>query len=149
MSKMSLMLAFIALSTLATPLYASDDDEVTLFNASGAPEAYIALNDEMNIYLWSGAPIAYLSKDDDGGYHVYGFNGDHLGWFVNGVVWDHQGNAACAVKEVLRTTQYEPYKSYKEYAPYKSYREYAPYRPSFTRDFGSTTCRFLLAEGKG
>lgn len=123
------------------------DDEISLFNGAGKADAYIALSDELTIYLWSGKPVAYLEKDDSGGYHVYGFNGKHLGWFVKGVVRDHQGKPSCAVKEVLRNTEYEPYKTYKQYKPYKSYTQYAPYRPYFSTSFGDTPCQFLLAEG--
>lgn len=120
------------------------DDEVTLFSGAGKADAYIAIDDELTIYLWSGKPVAYLEKDNDGGYHVYGFNGKHLGWFVKGVVRDHKGDASCAVKEVVKSTEYEPYKSYKQY---KGYTQYAPYRPYFSNSFGDTPCRFLLGEG--
>lgn len=137
----SVLLAFM----LSSVVYA--EDEVSLFNGSGKADAYIAIDDELTIYLWSGKPVAYLEKDSDGGYHVYGFNGKHLGWFVKGIVRDHEGNASCAVKEVLKSTDYEPYKSYKQYKPYKSYTQYAPYRPSFSSSFGDTPCRFLLGEG--
>lgn len=123
------------------------DDELSLFNGAGKAVAYIALSDDLTIYLWSGKPVAYLEKDDSGGYHVYGFNGKHLGWFVKGIVHDHQGNPSCAVKEVLRNTEYESYKAYKQYKPYKSYTQYAPYRPYFSNSFGDTPCQFLLAEG--
>jgi len=123
------------------------DDEVTLFDDHGKASAYIALDDEMTIYLWSGKPVAYLNPDSSGGYHVYGFNGKHLGWFVSGVIRDHEGFASCAVKDRLQSTEYEPYKLYKQYKPYKSYKEYAPYRPTFSNAFGETPCRFLLADG--
>jgi hypothetical protein len=123
------------------------DDDVSLFNDNGKPEAYIALDDELTIYLWSGKPVAYLEKDSSGGYHVYGFNGKHLGWFLKGAIWDHQGKASCATKELLKSTDYEPYKAYKQYKPYKAYTQYAPYRPSLSNSFGDTPCRFLLGEG--
>jgi hypothetical protein len=121
--------------------------EVSLFDQSGKPQAYIALDDEMTIYLWSGTPVAYLKDGDGGGYDVYGFNGKHLGWFTAGVIWDHHGDASCATQDRLRSTQYEQYKSYKQYKPYKSYTEYAPYRPHFSNGFGDTPCQFLLAGG--
>ncbi len=35
----------------------------------------------LTIYLWGGKPVAYLSAESDDGFHVYGFNGKHLGWF--------------------------------------------------------------------
>ena len=125
----------------------ASNDEVSLFDERGKAVAYIALDDELTIYLWSGTPVAYLERDSSGGYHVYGFNGSHLGWFVGGVLRDHEGDAACATKESVRYTEYEPYKAYKQYKPYKSYTEYAPYRPYFSNSFSQTPCRFLLAEG--
>ena len=55
----------------------TDGDEISLFNSEGKPVAYIA--EELTIYLWSGKPVAYLDEDSSGGFHVYGFNGKHLG----------------------------------------------------------------------
>jgi hypothetical protein len=101
----------------------------------------------LTIYLWSGKPVAYLTRDSAGGFHVYGFNGNHVGWFVRGVVWDHDGNASCAVKERLQFTELEPLKSFKQFKPFKSFKEFAPFRPFFTTSWGDTPCRFLLAEG--
>lgn len=142
------MLAVLLGLAMIAPFDASaSDDEVSLFDEDGKAVAYIALDDEMTIYLWSGKPVAYLERDEQGGYHVYGFNGLHLGWFVDGIVRDHEGAASCAVKERLQYTEYEPYKSYKQYKPYKSYTHYAPYRPYFSGSFSQTPCRFLLAEG--
>ena len=143
----TLLLPVIVLlaSTLSGQVRA--EGEVTLFNGAGKADAYIALDDKMTIYLWSGKPVAYLEKDSDSGYHVYGFNGKHLGWFVKGVVWDHEGNGSCGVKEVLRTTEFEPFKAFKQFKPFKAFTQFAPYRPAFTTKFGDTPCRFLLAEG--
>lgn len=139
-------LSIVAL-LLSFSAYASDDDEVSLFDEHGKAVAYIALDDEMTIYLWSGKPVAYLERDDQGGYHVYGFNGVHLGWFIGGVVRDHHGYASCATKDALGYVEFEPYKAYKQYKPYKSYAQYAPYQPYFSNTFGEIPCRFLLAEG--
>jgi hypothetical protein len=126
---------------------AASAQEVSLFDQAGKPQAYIALDEEMTIYLWGGTPVAYLKSGDEGGYDVYGFNGKHIGWFVSGVIWDHQGDASCATESRLQNTEYEPYKSYKHYKPYKSYTEYAPYRPRFSDKFGDAPCQFLLASG--
>lgn len=130
---------------VASPALASD--EVSLFDARGEATAYIALDDEMTIYLWSGAPVAYLERDNSGSYNVYGFNGTHLGWFVGGVIRDHNGDAACATRESIGYAEYEPYKAYRQYKPYKAYAEYAPYPPYFSNSFSQIPCRFLLAEG--
>ena len=134
------LLAFVSASAQA-------EDEISLFDGAGKANAYIAIDEELTIYLWSGKPVAYLEKDSEGGYHVYGFNGKHLGWFVKGVVWDHEGKASCAVKEVLRSTEFEPFKAFKQFKPFKSFTQFAPFRPAFSSSFGDTPCRFLLGEG--
>ena len=70
-----------------------DLNEITLFDANGAPVAYIAPDEEWAIYLWNGKPVAYLEHDGDA-FSIYGFNGKHLGWFDEGVVRDHQGDGS-------------------------------------------------------
>jgi hypothetical protein len=100
----------------------SGSDEVALFNSNGKAVAYIALADGLTIYLWSGKPVAYLSSDNGSSFHVYGFNGKHIGWFVDGIVRDHDGNGACAVKERMSSTEFEPFKGFKEFKPFKSFK---------------------------
>ena len=60
--------------------------EKTLYNAEGEAVAYISDGLTKAIYLWDGHPVAYLCN-----YHVYGFNGRHLGWFMDGIVYDADG----------------------------------------------------------
>jgi len=138
-------LTFIILLTFSSLSHA--DDEVSLFSGNGDAVAYIALSDELTIYMWSGKPVAYLSEDSSGGYHVYGFNGKHLGWFVSGIVRDHKSDAACAVKETMNSTNFEPFKSFKEFKPFKAFQEFAPSRSNFSDSFGQIPCQFLLASG--
>ncbi len=125
-------------------------EEVSLFSGKGKPAAYVAVDDGMTIYLWNGKPVAYLDPDKGaGGFHIYGFNGKHLGWFVQGVVRDHDGAAACAVKERMKSTEFEPFKAFKEFKPFKAFKEFAPIRPAFSNSFGTVTCSLFLAEGDG
>ncbi len=126
---------------------AEADQEITLFDGGGRATAYIAVEDEMTIYLWDGKPVAYLEPSDAGEFHVYEFNGTHLGWLLQGAVWSHDGSASCAIKEVLDSTEYEPYKAYKQYKPYRSYQEYAPYMPNLSSSFGPLPCGLLLMSG--
>ena len=60
--------------------------ESTLFDKYGVPKAYI--DEETNvIYLWHGNVIAYI--DDE---KVYGWKeGIHLGWFIDGILYDFKG----------------------------------------------------------
>jgi hypothetical protein len=136
-----ILLVVVALVTTAM----ASGEEVTLFSGKGKAAAYVAVDDEMTIYTWGGKPVAYLKPDKSGGgFHIYGFNGKHLGWFLQGVVRDHDGDAACAVKDRLKSTDFEPFKSFKQF---KSFKEFAPFRPVFSKSFSSVTCSLFLAEG--
>ncbi len=146
--KSILALLLFAFSVLAFTSHARANDDITFFDGQGNASAYIALNEKLTIYLWNGKPTAYLESDSAGGFHVYGFNGKHLGWFVAGVAHDHEGNAACAVKNRLQTTQFEPFKDFKEFKPFKAFKEFAPFRPFFSTSWGDTPCRLFLAEGE-
>ena len=125
---------------------AADEDEISLFDASGKATAYIAPSDDMTIYLWSGKPVAYL-QSEDGSFSIYGFNGEHLGWFVKGVIWGHDGNGVCADKSAISRTGFEPFKAFKQFQPFRSFTKIAPARPTFTGRFGEITCGLLLASG--
>lgn len=114
-------------------------DEISLFDGKGRAAAYIVADDDLTIYLWSGEPVAYLVRDSGNDFHVYGFNGRHLGWFVSGIVRDHEGAAVCAVKGAISNPQLEPLKSLKELAPM---------RPLFSQQWGELPCRIFLMQGK-
>ena len=102
--------------------------EETLFDSQGNPVAYINYNDEATIYLCDGTPVAYLSDNNT----VYGFNGNHLGWYEDGIIRNLNGEKSGFNKETLSVyAKYEPYKSYAKYKPYKSYKKYAKYKPYY------------------
>jgi len=61
--------------------------EKTLFNKSGEATAYISDDYNLTIYLWEGSPVAYLSND----LHIYGINGRHLGWLIDEIIYNQQG----------------------------------------------------------
>jgi hypothetical protein len=147
MSRAFILKVAVAGTLLINSPVAIADEETALFDGQGRATAYVAADDGFTIYLWSGKPVAYLDPDRSGGFHVYGFNGKHLGWFVRGIIRDHDGDAACVVKERLRSTEFEPFKAFKQFKPFKSFKEFAPFRPFFTTSWGQTSCQFLLAEG--
>jgi hypothetical protein len=102
----------------------------------------------MTVYLWSGQPVAYLySERGRDGLDVYGFNGKHLGWFVHGIIRNHDGDAECAVRGIIVSPKLEPLKSLKELKPLKSLRDLEPLRPIFSRSWANTPCRIFLGEG--
>ncbi len=59
----------------------------TLFNRDGRPVAYLHADYHGSIFLWDGHAVAYLYDDR----HVYGFNGRHLGWFVDDILYTNDG----------------------------------------------------------
>ena len=73
--------------------------EISLFDQKGNATAYIAEDGEGTIYLWNGNAVAYLVQEK-----VYGFNGQHLGWFDNGVMRDLKGAQVGFVKSKCLVT---------------------------------------------
>jgi hypothetical protein len=144
----SIIFAFYSSSTARALHASSNDDEISLFDSSGQPVAYVA-DDDLTVYLWSGKPVAYLESDDnEGGFHIYGFNGKHLGWFVGGVVRDHQGHAVGAIKERFSTaTRFEPVKGFKQFKPFKYFKAFAPFRPFFVNVWSDTPLKLFLLQG--
>ena len=123
------VLAFLPM-LLVGSVSAAGPSETSLFGVDGTPAAYIA--EGSTIYLWTGKPVAYLVQDDDSGFHVYGFDGKHLGWYVDGVVRDHKGTAVGARKEYFRgDTKVEPIHGHKRVEPVKKVKVVPPARPDF------------------
>lgn len=119
-------------------------NENTLFDPNGTPVAYISWDHDSTVYLFSGDPVAYLYDD-----HVYGFNGRHLGWFEQGIVWDSEGKRVGFTRRALTAyAGYEPYKSYKKYRPYKAYRQYAPYKPYKQNSASNVPLEHFLRKGR-
>ena len=123
--------------------------EITLFDSDGEPSAYIdTSDDDSTIYLWSGSPVAYLSSKGNY-YNIYGFNGSHLGWFEDGIVRNHEGEAVGFTKGAVNIyTKYESYKSSKAYKPSKGYQSYEPYKPYYKSNFSNEPLSLFLKRGK-
>jgi len=146
------MKTFKIITIVLTLLFSSQlamAEEITLFNSDGEAIAYIDTEDEdLTIYMWKGTPVAYLDPDGDI-FNIYGFNGEHLGWYENGIIRDHEGYAVGFIEGATNVyTKYEPYKSYKQYKPYKAYKKYAPYKPYYKSQFSNEPLSLFLMKGK-
>jgi hypothetical protein len=107
-------------------------DEISLFDSKGNAKAYFT--EDLTIYLWDGDPVAYLHKSGNY-FHIYGFNGNHLGWFEGGIIWDHDGNAVGCIKGTVNMIySIEPVKGIKSIYPIKSIREIASIKPLFSKN---------------
>ena len=101
--------------------------EITLYDQSGRPIAYS--DDHAHLYYFDGTPVAYLN-----GEHVYSFSGDHLGYYINGWVFDHDGGrilfSAEAAGGPLRPLKLmTPLKGIKSVLPVKGIRTIPPVKP--------------------
>ena len=60
--------------------------ETTLYDAHRRPRVYISADGENNIYTWDGHVVACIDGEE-----VFGWRGRHIGWFVEGVLYDCKG----------------------------------------------------------
>ena len=105
------------------------NSELTIYNLMGYPIAYIAVYENFNIYMWNGSPAAYLYA----GEYIYGFNGEHIGWFDKGVVYDCQGKYVGSLIDNLQSiAQITPLKSIKKITPMKNLRNIPKIKPIFS-----------------
>lgn len=118
--------------------------EITLFDQEGAPIAYIDTDEDLTIFLWNGTPVAYLDKSS-----VYGFNGKHLGWFKEGIIWDRSGYAVGFVKgAVNKLTKLEPLKSLKKFTPLRSLQQLEPLEPMSKDRWSPIPLDIFLLQGR-
>jgi hypothetical protein len=88
--------------------------ERSLYDVTGSAIAYIADDNEESIYLWSGHAVAYISNEN-----IFGWNGQHLGWFVDGIIYDLQGRRVGFVRERCPVATYTQPAKYAKYAKYR------------------------------
>lgn len=62
-------------------------EQIILYDATGQFAGYLDPTYD-SIYLASGEPVAYINKNNGA---IYGFNGNFLGWYSDGVVRDVNG----------------------------------------------------------
>ncbi len=129
---------------VATAPASAGPTEITLYDRRGIPTAYIAANDENTIYLWTGEPTAYLYED-----HLYGFNGHHLGWFQDGILWDYEGIAVGFTRETLTASpKDESSKAPRAAKPARQVRDVPPDQPALTLSVYTTLLSTFLQTGQ-
>jgi hypothetical protein len=127
-----------SISEIKTP-----DGEIDLYDSNGRAVAYIPKDDDMTIYLWSGQPCAYLDDEE-----IYGFNGNHLGWFRSGVAYDHAGDIVAAVADKFHTlAETSPLKGLQHLKPLKSLKELKPLKPGFSIWWSKTPAKDFFLKG--
>jgi hypothetical protein len=124
--------------------FSLDRDEIILFDSGGNAMAYIDTADhDFTIYLWNGTPTAYIVGND-----IYGFNGEHLGWYQNGIIRDNDGYVVGAIKNAFSgITKIEPIKGIKKIKPIQSIRRIAPIAPIFKNSWSRNDLQSFLYSG--
>jgi len=119
--------------------------EKTLYNRHGDAVAYIADDYHHTVYLLDGQPVAYIYEDR----HIHGINGRHLGWFVNEMAFNHNGErvgftaGTCPVP-VAR----EPVKAEKHNRDETRPRWAAPPFPNLSFDYAADGLEVFLKKGE-
>lgn len=126
----AVLIAAAVLAVFMTLPCGAGGEEVPLLNDMGVAAAYIDRSDESTIYLWSGIATAYLD-----GTSIYGFNGKHLGWFENGIVWGNGGlkvgYTEATITAAGRTARLPTAKGVKQPKPVPIPPEPAPPEPAY------------------
>ncbi len=128
----------------------NSNEELTLYDGSGHAIAYIAFDKDATIYMWDGTPVAYLHGDNIySETEVYGFNGNHLGWFSVGIVYDTQGDRVGFTKSTCPYATYAEFAKYAKYAkPAKMAREAPHSKPTFTVTLSNIPLKGFLLCGE-
>jgi hypothetical protein len=127
---------------LTSPRSGATGGDIELFASTGKAVAYISPENEMTIYLWQGTPCAYLHDES-----VYGFNGKHLGWFLDGVVYGTDGRVVAATSDSFRKPlKAATAKGVKKLRPLKHLKALKPLKPILVKTWSETQAEafFLL-----
>jgi 4-fold beta flower protein len=121
--------------------------EIPILSSDGAAAAYVT--PDLTVYLWSGLPTAYLYPDPAGGFHVYGFNGRHLGWYAAGAMRDHSGLRVGVTNEgFARVSEVQRVRGVQQGPPERGVRQTPPARPVFGADWSRTYLEEFLLQGR-
>ena len=117
--------------------------EVTLYDHTGKPVAYLDKDDDDTIWMWEGRAVAYLE-----GNVIFGWNGEHLGWFIDDIVYDYHGYKIGFTAETCpRHLKFEPYKSFKRFKRFKRFQRHIKPMPYLRLSVSNTSLAEFLESG--
>ena len=102
--------------------------ETTIYDAHRRARIYIADDGDNSIYTWDGKAVAVID-----GEHVFGWRGRHIGWFVEGILYDGQGYRIGFLAETFPVATYPEPAKYSKHAKAQRLARHAPRgRPAFS-----------------
>ena len=103
--------------------------ETTIYDIHRRARIYLADDAEKSIYTWDGHAVACLD-----GEQVYGWRGRHIGWFVDGILYDGAGYRVGFTAEACPEQTYaEPAKYSKHTHPKRFTRRDPHARPALSQ----------------
>lgn len=114
--------------------------QTTIFNQDGYATHYIDQKSHQ-IFTFSGEPVAILVEEN-----LYSAKGEHLGWYVDGVIRDHDGNISGFVKGAVYviSLHLEPLKGPQQYTFFSGSHTYPPSKPYFNNTWSRETIYALF-----
>jgi len=103
--------------------------EVSLFNGEGEAIAYIDYQEDATIFLWEGTPLAFLENDENEK-AIIGFNGDFVGWYDGGIIYDGSGYPVGGKEDAINIiTKIEIIKGIQKITPIRPISPITPIQP--------------------
>ena len=117
--------------------------DTTLFDGEGRPAAYLIDDGEKIIYLWDGRAAAYLAGED-----IYGWNGKHLGWFREGVLYNPDGYRVGSTREKCPSPTHDDPVKYRKLPLYaKAEKLASPAQPALNDAYSEENLEEFLKQG--
>ena len=114
------------------------------FDSHARPAALLDVTDDATFYLASGEAVAYVVEDS-----IVGFNGRHLGWLRNGLVFDRSGDIVAAPATAFREPVVMPAsRARAAEKPAKNPIEQPPPRPAFGTSWSKVSARAFFLSGR-
>lgn len=142
----NIIVMFFAVISLSTVVKAQ---QVSLYDSEGVARAYIDYDEDVTIFMWNGTPVAFIERHRSD-LCIFGFNGNFLGWYDDGIIYDAKGYAAGAKKGVLSMmTKFERLKGIQRIIPFRPIiTQRVPMQPILKSRWGNTSLTELLYFGK-
>ena len=119
-------------------------DASSFFDAHAKPAARLDVMDDATFYLSSGEAVAYVVEDG-----IFGFNGKHLGWLRNGLVYDRAGDIVAAPATAFREpVALSASRTSATHKPAKKPAEEPPARPAFGGSWSKVPARTFFLSGR-
>lgn len=125
--------------------------QVSLFDKEREARAYIDYDKEATLFMWDGTPVAYIEKKGKN-LCIFGFDGDFLGWYEDGVVYDKKGYVVGAregASSMIPHIKTERIKGIQKTIPTRRMvTSFTTTKPIFKRQWSNTSLTELLYFGK-